>query len=79
VQRGEKRKLSRTEIFSHIQRAARAATGNGELPGIPHAQLKGTPVPFLDEPWYCCAEPMSDQFVSIGTVKESVAKADQFV
>jgi len=36
-------------------------------------------VPYLDEPWYCCAEPMDDQFVSIGRAKETVAKADQFV
>ncbi len=79
VQRGEKLKDSRTEIFTHIRRAARAAAGKGELPGIPHLHTKSTPVPFLDEPWYCCAEPMNDQFVSIGKVKESVAKADQFV
>ena len=79
VQRGEKLKLTRTEIFSHIRRAARAAAGQGELPGIQHSLAKSTPVPFLDEPWYCCAEPMDDQFVSIGKVKEAVAKADQFV
>ena len=79
VQRGEKLKLSRTQIVSHIQRAGRAAAGKGEMPGIPHSLPKGTPVPFLDEPWYCCAEPMNDQFVSIGKVKEVVAKADQFV
>jgi radical SAM superfamily enzyme YgiQ (UPF0313 family) len=79
VQRGEKLKLSRTEIFSHIRRAARAAVGKGELPEIPHSLAKSTPAPFLDEPWYCCAEPMNDQFVSIGKVKEAVAKADQFV
>jgi radical SAM superfamily enzyme YgiQ (UPF0313 family) len=79
VQRGEKLKLSRTEIFSHIRHAALAAAGKSELPGLPHLQMKSTPVPFLDEPWYCCAEPMNDQFVSIGKVKEAVAKADQFV
>jgi radical SAM superfamily enzyme YgiQ (UPF0313 family) len=79
VQRGEKLKLSRTDIFTHIRRAARAAAGKGELPSVPQLQVKRTPVPFLDEPWYCCAEPMNDQFVSIGKVKESVAKADQFV
>jgi len=79
VQRGEKLKLTRTEIFSHIGRAARAAAGQGELPGVQHSLAKSTPVPFLDEPWYCCAEPMNDQFVSIGKVKEAVAKADQFV
>ena len=37
------------------------------------------PVPYLDEPWYCCAEPMDVQFVSIGAPKEAVAKADQYV
>jgi radical SAM superfamily enzyme YgiQ (UPF0313 family) len=79
VQRGEKLKLSRTQIFSHIGRAARAAVGKRETPGIPPSQSKGTPVPFLDEPWYCCAEPMNDQFVSVGKVKEPVSKADQFV
>src|SRR5467141_2632 len=79
VQRGERLKLTRTEIFSHIRRAARAAAGKGKLPGVQHSLAKSTPVPFLDEPWYCCAEPMNDQFVSIGKVKEAVAKADQFV
>jgi radical SAM superfamily enzyme YgiQ (UPF0313 family) len=79
VQRGEKLKLSRTEIFLHIRRAARAAAGKSELPGLPRLQMKSTPVPFLDEPWYCCAEPMNDQFVSLGNVKEAVAKADRFV
>jgi radical SAM superfamily enzyme YgiQ (UPF0313 family) len=79
VQGGENLKLSRTEIFSHIRRAARAAEGKDELPAVPHSLTKSTPVPFLDEPWYCCAEPMNDQFVSIGKVKEVVAKANQFV
>jgi radical SAM superfamily enzyme YgiQ (UPF0313 family) len=79
VQRGENLKLSRTQIFSHIRRAARAAAGKNEPAGIPNPQPKGTPVPFLDEPWYCCAEPMNDQFVSVGKVKEVVAKTDQFV
>jgi radical SAM superfamily enzyme YgiQ (UPF0313 family) len=79
VQRGESLKLSRTEIFSHIRRAAYAAAGNRAPNGIAHSTLKSAPVPYLDEPWYCCAEPMDVQFVSIGKVKETVAKADQFV
>jgi hypothetical protein len=36
-------------------------------------------VPYLDEPWYCCAEPTNLQFVSIGQSREAVSKADQFV
>jgi radical SAM superfamily enzyme YgiQ (UPF0313 family) len=79
VQRGDSLKLPRTEIFAHIRRAARAAAGMKDMPGIQISQTRGTPVPFLDEPWYCCAEPMDTQFVSLGKVKEPVAKADQFV
>jgi radical SAM superfamily enzyme YgiQ (UPF0313 family) len=79
VQRGDSLKLSRTEIFSRIRRAANAAAGNRAPIGDAHSALKSAPVPYLDEPWYCCAEPMDVQFVSIGKVKETVAKADQFV
>jgi radical SAM superfamily enzyme YgiQ (UPF0313 family) len=79
VQRGDSLKLSRTEIFSHIRRAAHAAAGMRAQNGAPHSVAKTAPVPYLDEPWYCCAEPMDVQFVSIGKAKETVAKADQFV
>jgi radical SAM superfamily enzyme YgiQ (UPF0313 family) len=79
VQRGDSLKLSRTEIFSHIRRAAYAAAGNRAPNGSAISVMKSAPVPYLDEPWYCCAEPMDVQFVSIGKTKELVAKADQFV
>ena len=79
VQRGENLKLSRTEIFSHIRCAARAAAGNRDAGSLQVAVTRRKPVPFLDEPWYCCAEPMDNQFVSIGKVKEPVATADRFV
>jgi radical SAM superfamily enzyme YgiQ (UPF0313 family) len=79
VQRGDGLKLSRTEIFSHIRRAAYAAAGKSAPKSIPHAAGMAAAVPYLDEPWYCCAEPMDDQFVSIGKTKETVPKADQFV
>jgi hypothetical protein len=89
VQRGDGLKLSRTEIFSHIRRAAQVSSGElasvteGVRNGVPvkmnSAAAKSAPVPYLDEPWYCCAEPMDAQFVSIGKPKEAVAKADQYV
>jgi radical SAM superfamily enzyme YgiQ (UPF0313 family) len=79
AQRGDSLKLSRTEIFAHIRRAARAAAGNRELRESAAPIAKACAVPYLDEPWYCCAEPMDEQFVSIGQPTESVAKADQFV
>jgi hypothetical protein len=79
VQRGDRLKLSRTEIFGHIRRAANAAAGNRTPNAVAHSLPKSAPVPYLDEPWYCCAEPMDVQFVSIGKVQETLAKADQFV
>jgi hypothetical protein len=79
VQRGDGLKLSRTQIFAHIRRAARAAAGMSGAAGSIEPVAQTTPVPFLDEPWYCCAEPMDTQFVSLGKAKEPLAKADQFV
>jgi hypothetical protein len=79
VQRGDGLKLSRTQIFAHIRRAARAAAGLSREAGATESVAQTTPVPFLDEPWYCCAEPMDTQFVSLGKAKEPFSKADQFV
>ena len=76
VQRGDSLKLSRTAIFQHILHAATAAVGAPRTQGQPMGQPAR--VPFLDEPWYCCAEPMDQQFVSIGKVKAPFSKADQF-
>jgi radical SAM superfamily enzyme YgiQ (UPF0313 family) len=80
AQRGDGLKLSRTEIFAHIQRAARAAAGDRTSRKIAAPAIaKSAPAPYLDEPWYCCAEPMDVQLVSIGKQKEAPAKADQYV
>jgi radical SAM superfamily enzyme YgiQ (UPF0313 family) len=79
VQRGESLKLSRTDIFSHVRRAAYTAAGKHVQNGNGAATARSASVPHLDEPWYCCAEPTEDQFVSIGSTNDCVAKADQFV
>jgi radical SAM superfamily enzyme YgiQ (UPF0313 family) len=79
VQRGDSLKLSRTEIFSHIWRAAHRAAGIAVPREVISPGMKPAPVPFLDEPWYCCAEPMDQQFISIGKVNTAPAKADQYV
>jgi hypothetical protein len=78
----ERQKESRTATFEHIWRAAHTAAGLS-TPGInPPARFQAG-VPFLSEPWYCCAEPTRDQLVSIGAqkplVKNAVASADGFV
>ncbi|HYL82875.1 MAG TPA: CUAEP/CCAEP-tail radical SAM protein [Candidatus Angelobacter sp.] len=78
----EKRKESRTATFERIWEAAHAAAGLA----APALNLQTSPpakVPFLSEPWYCCAEPTRDQLVMIGSTKpearHSVATADGFV
>jgi hypothetical protein len=59
------KKLSRSEAFGRIWEAAHLAAGLA----APSLELgAGRAVPFLSEPWYCCAEPTKAQLVSIGLV-----------
>jgi radical SAM superfamily enzyme YgiQ (UPF0313 family) len=78
----ERQKESRPSTFERIWKAAHAAAG---LP-VPQLNLSAQSqvgVPFLSEPWYCCAEPTQDQLVSIGAQKplmnNAVASAEGFV
>lgn len=78
----ERRKESRTATFERIWKAAHAA-GGVAAPELKLGASSPTNVPFLSEPWYCCAEPTRDQLVSIGApkpmMKNAVASADGFV
>jgi radical SAM superfamily enzyme YgiQ (UPF0313 family) len=62
---GDRKRESRPEAFKKIWKAVHAAAGI-EAPRILAPFRDGVAVPFLSEPWYCCAEPTKDQFVSIG-------------
>jgi radical SAM superfamily enzyme YgiQ (UPF0313 family) len=79
---GDRRKESRSAVFQRIWKITHGVAGL-ETPVIQHSQPQGAPVPFLSEPWYCCAEPTRDQLVSIGgsakTLEEPVVAADGFV
>lgn len=70
----DRKKESRPEAFARIWEAAHTAAG------VVTPELKlgvARPVPFLSEPWYCCAEPTKEQFVSIGAVgKQATAPSD---
>ncbi len=75
----DQKKQSRSEAFARIWEAAHAAAGVG----VPELRFgAGRAVPFLSEPWYCCAEPTKAQLVSIGAVvskeEESAAGAERF-
>jgi len=59
----DQEKQSRSGAFARIWEAAHEAAGVA----APELQLgAGYAVPFLSEPWYCCAEPTRAQLVSIG-------------
>jgi len=84
----DRKKESRFVAFAKIWTAAHTAAGAAhgvvgiEAPQL--AQLSGVAVPFLSEPWYCCAEPTKEQLVSIGSVTKKPAEpatvsADGFV
>jgi len=79
---GERQKESRLATFERIWKAAHAAAGITE-PAMKSSASSLARLPFLSEPWYCCAEPTRDQLVSIGgvkpQVKQAVAAADGFI
>jgi radical SAM superfamily enzyme YgiQ (UPF0313 family) len=78
----ERQKESRPVTFERIWKAAHAAAGLS-TPLLNLSAQAQSGVPFLSEPWYCCAEPTRDQLVSIGVhkplVNKAVATADGFV
>jgi hypothetical protein len=78
----DRKKESRGVAFARIWEAAHLAAGVS----VPELRLReGRGVPFLSEPWYCCAEPTRDQLVAIGGAAapapavEKVVAADGFV
>ncbi len=77
----DRNKETRSVAFERIWRAAHDAAGIS-APDLQMAR-SSVAVPFLSEPWYCCAEPTADQLVSIGSVakkaSEPVVAADGFV
>jgi radical SAM superfamily enzyme YgiQ (UPF0313 family) len=78
----ERQKESRSTTFERIWTAAYAAAGS-PAPQVDPSAHPHAGIPFLSEPWYCCAEPTRDQLVSIGArkplVKNAVTGADGFV
>jgi len=79
VEREEKLRHSRAEIFTQIWYAA--ARVCDDAPQIPASLRGGQPmrvaIPHMNEPWYCCAEPSRDQLVSIGQVKKSMLHTEK--
>jgi hypothetical protein len=68
----DRKKETRAAAFEKIWTAAHAAAGIS-APDVPITRPAAA-VPFLSEPWYCCAEPTADQLVSIGTVAKTASE-----
>jgi radical SAM superfamily enzyme YgiQ (UPF0313 family) len=68
----DRKKESRPVAFERIWRTAHEAASLTASDLAPAGQ-PGVAVPFLSEPWYCCAEPTREQLVSIGTVAKKSA------
>jgi hypothetical protein len=47
--------MPRDQTFGAIAALARE---HANLPALPRSTATRTPVPYVSEPWYCCAEPM---------------------
>jgi radical SAM superfamily enzyme YgiQ (UPF0313 family) len=76
VEQGEKGDLGRGEIFARIWRAAAEAAGDASGAAIWEPQPGArAAAPHLDEPWYCCAEPTREQFVSIAAASAAQCSA----
>jgi radical SAM superfamily enzyme YgiQ (UPF0313 family) len=71
----DRRKQSRSAAFSQIWQAAHDAAGIAAPPLS--ITRPAAPVPFLSEPWYCCAEPTTEQLVSIGAAAKKASPHPQ--
>jgi hypothetical protein len=79
VAASDKVKASRSATFEKMYRAV-GRDAQRDLPLKTAAQLAPpVSVPYLNEAWYCCAEPTRDQFVSIAGAKDAVRKAETFL
>jgi radical SAM superfamily enzyme YgiQ (UPF0313 family) len=75
VEREEKQRGSRAEIFEMIWNAAARAAGEKRPPppALSEPRKSRPAIPHMNEPWYCCAEPTSDQLISIGQTRVVMA------
>ena len=57
--------LPRQELFARVWTLAHEAAGLPVLRDADRDHSARAPIPFMSEPWYCCAEPTSEQMAQI--------------
>jgi radical SAM superfamily enzyme YgiQ (UPF0313 family) len=75
---GDRVKRSRTETFTRIWQAAAELGGENAISNLPTIKTSSHGIPHFTEPWYCCAEPTEDQFVSITSDTRPQTQSDTF-
>jgi radical SAM superfamily enzyme YgiQ (UPF0313 family) len=75
---GDGLKRSRTDTFMRIWGAANECAGELAVPDAARANSSARTIPHFSEPWYCCAEPTRDQFVSLTSDVRPAAPSDTF-
>jgi radical SAM superfamily enzyme YgiQ (UPF0313 family) len=79
VAASEKLKRGRSATFEEMWQAVDRTANQGFKKRVGPVQGSRVMVPYLNEPWYCCAEPTRDQLVPIMKVKEAVRQAETFL
>ena len=75
---GDRLKRSRTETFTRIWSAANELRGENAVSHLYKPTASAHAIPHFSEPWYCCAEPTPDQFVSITSGARPQMQPDAF-
>jgi radical SAM superfamily enzyme YgiQ (UPF0313 family) len=75
---GDKLKRSRADTFTRICRDASELSSQDGVVWPPLEMASRPSIPHFTEPWYCCAEPSRDQFVSIAGASRPLARPDAF-
>jgi radical SAM superfamily enzyme YgiQ (UPF0313 family) len=75
---GDRLKRSRTDTFKFIWSVANDLTEGKDLDGNGLPKTSVRKIPHFTEPWYCCAEPTQDQFVSITPEAWPAMQSDTF-
>jgi radical SAM superfamily enzyme YgiQ (UPF0313 family) len=75
---GDRLKRSRTDTYVRICQAANDLAGEKYISKSVAPKPVARQVPHFTEPWYCCAEPTEDQFVSITSAASPASQSDIF-
>ena len=78
---GDKLQRSRPDTFTRIWRGVAELLDQDDTAvlWVPPAIVSGHTIPHFSEPWYCCAEPTRDQFVSVAGASKPIAQPNAFL